>query len=475
MKLQFHWWVLSFLAIILIRNFLESILEKPYILGFSRDIFESQMLFFGHYTLWHIGSLFLLSLILHSVTKVKIEKITKVVISFYWITCLVPVADFIIGQGQGFIIVYATGWKQLLKFLNPVILYNPFNNAEVLTPSIKSELLVALILISTYILSRTRKFFFLITGLILYHLIFVSFYVAGAGLLFSEILYQGTGVQLAGRSFYHALFFGDSLVASPHQRFSAFFLIVSLLFFLIWFYHYNRKKFLLAMKNIRIMRALHYMLLALSGVFLGRFCLGREFAGPFSNPFDYFAVFSLLVSIVLAWASGVVINDYFDKEQDKERNPLVTGKFSVYEYFIMGGAYTIIALALSLCINYSAFLILVFYLSLHLLYSAPPLRIKRILLLNNAFISLKSFSAFIFGYSIFGREDTIVKFPLEMMLALLCFYFLASNIIHLKDVREDRKANVLTIPVVLGQKWGKIVLAACLFLAFISTLSLIHI
>jgi len=100
-------------------------------------------------------------------------------------------------------------------------------------------------------------------------------------------------------------------------------------------------------------------------------------------------------------------------------------------------------------------------------YSTPPFRLKRFYPFNMMIIGLNTLVAMLLGYSIFGGVKTVDKVPGEFMILVPLGFFLAANIITIKDIQADRQSGVMTLPVLLGEKWGKITIAILALVSFL--------
>ena len=111
--------------------------------------------------------------------------------------------------------------------------------------------------------------------------------------------------------------------------------------------------------------------------------------------------------------------------------------------------------------------ILLLFEALYLVYSTPPLRLKRFFPINMMIIGLNTLAALLLGYSIFGGVKTADKVPAGFMILVPLGFFLAANIITIKDIAADRQDGGMTLPVLFGEKWGKIVIALLALLSFL--------
>ncbi len=176
-------------------------------------------------------------------------------------------------------------------------------------------------------------------------------------------------------------------------------------------------------------------------------------------------IFSLLVPIFSEMAS-FSLNDYLDIETDRindRRRPLVIGtispKFAIYFSFFA----FIVSIVLAFLINTPAFLIVVVFNMLAILYNW---KLKDFPLAGNIYIGLTMAIPFIFGNLVVHPQWLL---PVPLALAVLAFVAgVAREIIKsVEDVKGDVKARrSRTLPVVIGEK-PSILIASVLYILFI--------
>jgi 4-hydroxybenzoate polyprenyltransferase len=167
----------------------------------------------------------------------------------------------------------------------------------------------------------------------------------------------------------------------------------------------------------------------------------------------------------------VVANDIIDVQSDRISNPnrpLTLGLIPPEEYKAIGWIYFLLSVGLAFNVSMTALFIILFFNALYLVYSAPPLRIKRFFPLNMLVIGINSLIAMLLGYSLFGGVKTLELFPNEFKILIPLVFFLSANIITIKDIEADRKDKVITLPTLLGAKWGKITIALLALISFLS-------
>ena len=109
---------------------------------------------------------------------------------------------------------------------------------------------------------------------------------------------------------------------------------------------------------------------------------------------------------------------------------------------------------------FSALFLFVYY-----IYSNPPMRLKRFVLLNSFLVSLACLAVIMAGFFIVNKDKAIITFPPVLVLAIIIFFTTVSNIRDIKDTEGDRADGIKTLPVLLGLKKSKKIIAGiiCFF------------
>ena len=460
-----------FACIIFIRNFMEGALESPKTIGCSEDPYLSIVIFTSHYSLLYVSQFIILAVLLRLLTRERIERISKTLIVF-WIIWFPPVFDFIWSGGKGANIAYPHNFSQVWDFF--VNCFNPWVSFPQTAPlGIRVEFVIACTLSIIYIFVKTHSLIKSLAGAALFY-ISLTFYVFG----FLVMLAYGwhaffpdmPPLTEAGMLPYQQVFYAPSLIPMAYLAPSLLYLLVITVGLFAWYYLYNKQRCLALVKNIRLTRSIHFCGMTLGGILLGYLVEGDNFFGAFGNPIDYLAGGSLCLSIFFGFQAMVVVNDIFDIESDRISNPgrpLGQGIIPLDEYKIIGWIYFLLSVFLAFNVSLTAMWILLLFEALYLVYSTPPLRLKRFFPVNMMVIGINTLAALLLGYSIFGGAKTMSNIPVDFMILVPIGFSLAANIITIKDVEGDRQAGVMTLPVLLGEKWGKRVIALLALLSFL--------
>ncbi len=215
----------------------------------------------------------------------------------------------------------------------------------------------------------------------------------------------------------------------------------------------------------------------------GLLFLGMILSVIFSNGhirfelFDILGISLLLIAVECAWIASVIANDLYDTVIDSVTNPhrplieatIPPETYRWYGFFFFGAS-----LLLAGIISFGALLLLLAYQALAWLYSAPPLRLKQYPGLATLIAACAGILILVTGFVSVGLTRDITALPLPLLTYLFFAYFLAIPIKDFKDIAGDKKDGVHTIPVLLGESFGKHVIGSCLFLLFAGSPLVLH-
>jgi 4-hydroxybenzoate polyprenyltransferase len=210
--------------------------------------------------------------------------------------------------------------------------------------------------------------------------------------------------------------------------------------------------------------------LTLLGILLGFWFFRDAYPVVFGTPIDFLACLGLLFSVFFAYQSAVAVNDIVDIEADKISNnsrPLVKKKLSSGDVKMLAVIYMLIAFLFAINVKYSCFFLVLVSITLSLVYSLPPLKLKRFFPVSTFILALAALVTILMGFSIFGSGKSVYIFPKSLMLLVLVIFTLAGTIKDLKDFEGDKKTGIKTLPVLLGKHRGKIVTAFFVLLSYI--------
>ena len=99
-----------------------------------------------------------------------------------------------------------------------------------------------------------------------------------------------------------------------------------------------------------------------------------------------------------------------------------------------------------------------------LLYSLPPLRLKRVFIFSKLFPALNSLAAVMLGYIFAG--GALLQFPAPLVWYFLIFATLIFNFLDIKDCKADKQRGIATLPVILGLSTAKLAIAGVCLIGY---------
>ena len=247
-------------------------------------------------------------------------------------------------------------------------------------------------------------------------------------------------------------------------------------FFLIAFllYKIQEKRFWAWLKNGRWPQIIYHQ---------GLFLLGVTLALIFTHPvwwWDFFNFFALLLAmqaVLLAWWASVAVNDIFDKKIDEVSNqqrPHVQNIFSQTDLVSLAFFFFFFSLFFGALLGWKIMALLLAYQALAWLYSAHPLRLKKIPLLAGFISALASLLILITGYILVSPHQSLAGLPSSLIVLLLTAYTLSLPVKDFKDIEGDKKEGIKTLPVILGEQWARITVGAGVFISFLASVPVLH-
>lgn len=442
---SFWCWLVTLLAIILTRNLLDGAIGEKSI--------EAPNAYFIDYVLPFVVIFLGILIVLRLVTRERTLSLFKVLTLLYVLILLVPVVDFIATSGAGAELGYVMGDREYIT--------NAFitGHSGTSTPGQKVEgILLGLMLIG-YIFLKTDS---------------AIRAVVGGGLCYLVMFFTTT--PLFWIYSFSALFFGapfsleSSLAGAQSEQFfayissdvlSACFMLSSIALLALIFRASDRRLFSSVTSLFRPIRTAHYLLIGAFGILIG-----REIAGTLGYPFhDWIFSFTFLVAGFFLYQYASLTNDFFDRDYSYRTH--AESGISMEGIKYAAAISLFLALVLTYPLNSEVLVIFSSIAALSFLYSAPPFRLKRLPIVAPFTLALCALLGILAGFAVFAGDVTIEFFPLGIALTVLVAYTLGVNYKDLKDVEADRKNKVYTIPVLFGERRGRIIIALLVFLSFL--------
>ena len=395
------------------------------------------------------------------------------------VSSIPPIIDLVASRGSGSAMAYifASGpalWKDFLAFGGSSILGG-------ITLGIRVELLIILCGIFLYVFSKTRNVLkaigtVLISYVVIFLLIALPSFLAFAANSFSSaaspqsfLIANFSASRIAGNFMRPTVqvSYGYAIEMIFNLGMGLFYYLLDFLLVVGWLIAYHPKAALSFLRNIRPKRTIHYFIMITGGIVLAAIK-----NGPFIlNASDIIALGALAVSYLCAWLFAVGVNDCADIAIDRISNvgrPLVTGSLTetemrggnlfFFSWLLLGGFLS----------GYWGFFTICAFTAAYYIYSAPPLRLKRIPFLSTFLISIACLAASMAGFYFIDSGKLLSDFPWRAILLTLFFFTLFLNVKDIKDIEGDRKNGVPTIPVIFGERWGREAVGFLVVVAFLS-------
>lgn len=464
-KVSVWYYIASFVFIVLLRILLEFSLYKY-------GTVDLQMAL--HFSLYYVAVALSAIILLKLLTKEKVSKIGRVVLSAFAILILPIVVDFTISLFHPLTVspayVYPNG------LLDGVIRFFTFFGPEVAgggaTTGMKIEIAILLVLMFLYLRYKKCSSYKSILGALLFYCILFLSSITPAIIGFIEWIS------------YFWLFVTHGASASIDTNYSEYvfinyFLILNFGLSLILFRLLDKKMFENLSKDVsyRLSRILHYLAMALLGVAFASSNL-KGFGNNGLFLVDYiFTSLSLLLSIFCFCIFTSVINNIVDLISDmfSGNRPIVFQRRNQRKFFILMCLCLLFGSLFAIGVSSKAFLILICFTGIYFIYSVPPFRFKKIGFLSKFLIGLNSLLIVSLGYLLVPTSSMVdihafnslqPALPLKYAIFIICFT-LPINYIDLKDIAGDKNENIKTLPVLLGLNRAKILVG--LFFLFLYT------
>ena len=470
-------WALTFMSVIFLRVFIEQFLAS----AAPATIYELVIEYLHNFFFFSLA-FFLIWIILHFILKISLEKLSGLFLWAQFLILLPPILDMIKTGGS----VY---WSFYLLGNTRELLTNYFTFFGAMPTGIRyfgtKIVFVLTILVSVGIVyAKTKNIKRSLAGGIGVYSVF--FFLGSFPSLFSCFylsIFEGRNI-FAIESFHIAQFFASPLPILGIKYLSlksAFPYKLNLIYYLLltgvasWFFFLgSREKFLAVIRNFRYPQVVYHSGLFLAGAGLGYL----EFRDSLRfDLFSFVVMAVLLVSIWLAWKASVVVNDIYDLGIDKITNsnrPLPRGIFCEKEYIEFGIICFLLSLLGGLTVGFSFFVLLLVYQILAWFYSAEPFRLKRFLGVATLVSSLASLGVLFMGYILMSSDQTIADLSWRIILLLLIGYTISLPVKDFKDIAGDSKYGVKTLPVIFGEKNGRLILSVNIFIAYMLSVFLLN-
>jgi 4-hydroxybenzoate polyprenyltransferase len=229
---------------------------------------------------------------------------------------------------------------------------------------------------------------------------------------------------------------------------------------------FNRARFWSVVRNVRWVQIMIHAGLILTGAGLGAFYFPQNMT---INIFSFFAIANLILAAVFAWLASVFLNDQIDLEIDQMTNkqrPLAMGQVLGEDYRQLFWICFVFSLILAITVGIKFFLIVLIYQIIGWVYSAWPLRLKRFPLVAGFLSALALTLLFSSGFILLADGQNIARLPHQVFWLLIVAFLVSLPIKDLKDIEGDKKDEVWTIPVLLGETWARFAIGLGIFISY---------
>jgi 4-hydroxybenzoate polyprenyltransferase len=409
-----------------------------------------------HVPAFFVSLLIFLIVIVHFFSRTEIQKVSKIALAVFPVIIVPAVFDFIVTLFTKTGISYGYIENDLRRsFLH---FFDPFYKIPELPGSVRFEIGGIVLLVFGYIFIKRKHVVPACLGAFSAFVVCFT-YVALPAILIGTMKFLAFIINVLHWKNFP---FSEGNIDEPLMALMQ--LLITAVLAVLWFARYDGAACRSMLKNTRLTRTFHYMLLCLLGI------LTYGLIHPLKDFFALINMASALLSIGLAFQFSVVINDIFDVEGDRISNsdrPLITQSLDKQTYLHIGFVCLALSLLLAAWTSAKMFMILLLFISLYFLYSAPPLRLKRFLPISAFIIGLQALLAFLAGQCALqkGIAHAQLAAPVLSWLVFMVF-FLSSHVKDLKDIAGDREMGIPTLPVLLGEKKGRDHIALLVFLSY---------
>lgn len=466
-------WLVGVSGVLMVRFFVES-LSSPTSSGY----FASDASTLIHYYLFFMAALLLLMLLVYFFLPDWRPLSPQFALLASLGIFIAPVIDWIASGGEGsqMLYLFAPAGDLMRAFVSFL-----FVGASSITTGLKIEILLGLLIFSGLVWKTQKSWkralvFFLVTYVAVFILGSLPSMVALIGQqgVLSEnplayLIKIITESSTLSNNLHSSLQYG-STVRLAEIAFN--FMIGKILFLIVaglssfWFYLNFKEKFKTVLSNARPERIFSYILFFLFGIFFA-----YKMFGP--QNFNWNDWLSVIVFACAIWFSGLFaigVNDLADEDTDRISNanrPLISGTLDRHEIKQILPLFLVLALLAAFLAGYTAFFFILASNAIYWVYSAPPLRLKKLPLLPSFLIGLCFLTVVAAGFFLFAPIKQTQILPDRLILGVVAIFALLANVRDMKDVAGDRVSGIKTLPVLFGEIWGPRVVGFCAAIAFL--------
>lgn len=431
--------LLTFFAIVFIRNQLELLLESDHLVAISlttQTVLADYVHVLAAWAYIYLASVCVLA----TVGKrgwLPACRLSLIGLPLIW---LPPLIDGLTGNSGA--IIYQYDFAHFGSSFAGLFL--PWIEVQYVTLGVRIEVFCVMLLSGTYIFCTASGKFRLLRAFFCALLIYLAIFSMG----FLPACYA----WVTGHS-HQALLAFSVLGVTPTTAPTLWYLLpVSIMGGLVWCKtSAPHSQVLLA--SLRLERMATYLLFFMAGFYAANHeaLVGNDWL----NPYDILFIALHLLSIGLAFVAMTALNDVCDTHIDGISNPqrlLVTTPALLPVYrctFIFG---SVLALGLSLVCTIVHPLLVLCMLSLGTIYSLPPLRLRRLIFIAPLNLTLIAATCYLAGMAVIWQNATAQHIMQTPFFLLLGLFFIGCQLKDIKDIDGDRTQGVVTLATLLGAR-----------------------
>ncbi|MEI8174619.1 MAG: UbiA family prenyltransferase [bacterium] len=467
LPITFESWIISFAGIILIRIFFEqfsSFNPKRFVIIDAPTII--------HYGVYYIVTTVGLMIILMFFAKTSLKEVSAICILGSFVIWVAPIVDLISSGAGGHLMSYLfVPWQELLSRF---ITFFGGHITSGVTLGMQIETMLGIIFCYIYTYTVTKNVlrsvgagitFFCFLFFTISMPSFVALFLPQQGAVITSIAQSITSSHIIQNNI-HPNFTATNLALFDlafNKLMTGVNTILAIIISGLLFFIGARKKFMALLKNSRPERIFHFFLL---------FIFGISLAHPNwpINLIDIQTYILAFVAFIFAWMFSVCQNDIYDETIDAISNkdrPFISKYLSKDDLQIASKIFLLFTFLSAYASNHYTIFFVSLFLFVYYIYSNPPLRLKRFVLLNSFLVSLACLAVIMAGFFIINNDKTIIAFPPILVLAIIIFFTAVSNIRDIKDIEGDRADGIKTIPVLLGAEKSKKIIAGIICFFFL--------
>lgn len=455
-------WVFLFFAVTFLRGFLEGVLERSQVIGFRLETAQSVEMMFLHGPLFYLLVLSLATLVLSVLARSPADRTARAALAFSPVILVAPLVDAVLSP-HGFRLHYFSDLAAAGRGL--ILTFNPAVSLKGVSPGMRVEVLLACLGGALYLRAKRG-------GVLLPAVAFVAVYLIP---VFAGSLPALFTLVARGNVPEHTLFTQGGLVFSETRKYALVLLPVAAVATALCYARYRAGHGHGSLRSLarasRPLRSLFYGSIAGFGLVLGASFLKPYYPEFLSDSFARLGALAAVLSIYFLFQFQVILNDYFDREIDRlssKRTYFTLEGFGSTEAAILAVVSLALSLAFAAAVGYASLTILLAAHIVGIVYSVPPMRFKRLFLVNTFVLALGVLLVAYLGFSLFGGRHSIAAFPHGVAGAMVVGFTMALGIKDVSDYADDCRGGVRTIVTVLGFSWGRRLLAAAMLAMYVA-------